>query len=126
MLWLGLFLLAVSLVFFMLENVLFSIVLAGAALAVFVGTIIHRSALFAGKKTKKVVGETLKEMDEADPSHPTQTQIGEGLKLLGGKTGDHAFLEKNIWTMSSKSSNVRERTGKSSKTFISKFFEWFK
>ncbi len=126
MLWLALALLSIALILFAMNFVVPALVFALAGLFVFAGTALHRSAWFVGRKAKKLAGKTIAEMEKVEPSHPTQAQIGEGLKILGQKAGDHAFLERNIWTMSSKDSNVRERLGRSSKNFISKFFEWFK
>ena len=124
MLWLGLLLLFLALASYAMENMLLAVVFGLAALFVFLGTLLHRSAKYAGRKAGK--SKISEEIEKAEPSHPSNGLIGEGLKTLGGKAGDHAFLEKNIWTMSSKDSNVRERVGRSSKTFIDKFFELFK
>ncbi len=126
MLWLGLALFTIALILYAVKFVVPALVFALAGLFVLAGTALHHSVRFAGRKAKKLAGETIAEMEKAEPSHPTQAQIGEGLKVLGGKAGDHAFLERNIWTMSSKDSNVRERLGRSSKNLIAKFFEWFK
>lgn len=125
-LWLALGLLFIALILYEMNFVVSALVFALAGIFVFAGTALHRSARLAGKKAKKLAGETIADIEKAEPSYPTQAQIGEGLKVLGQKAGDHAFLERNIWTMSSKDSNIRERLGRSSKNFISKFFEWFK
>ena len=116
---LGLVLLFIAVAFYAMENMLLAVIFAGAALFVFLGTLLHRSAKHAVKKAGK--SKIAEEVENAEPSHPSKELIGEGLKNLGEMAGDHAFKEKNIWTMSSKDSNVRERTGRSSKNFIDKF-----
>ncbi len=124
MLLLGFFLLLLALFFYSTENAFLAVLFLLAGLFVFAGSLLFKSLGFGKRRVKNAAKETEK-MEEANPEHPSGELIGEGLKNLGEKAGDHAFLEKNVWTFSSKDSNVRERVGKSSKNFIDKFFELF-
>lgn len=123
--WIGLVLLAIAMAFYALENAFFALVFFAAAIFIIIGTMLYRALKFSGKKAKDA-SKISEEIEKAEPQHPSQELIGSGLKELGKKTGEHFWEEKKVWTTSSKGSGVRQRLGKSSKTFIDKFFELFK
>ena len=117
--------LGIAMVFYALENVFIAVLFFIAAVFIVIGTILYRALKFSGKKAKQAL-KTSEEIEKAEPQHPSQELIGSGLKELGKKLGGHFWGEKKVWTASSKGSGVRQRLGKSSKTFIDKFFELFK
>jgi len=101
-----------------------SILFFAAGIAVAIGTVIHRTGRIAKRKfvggAKKIYGD----VDKAAPSHPSGT-VSEGLKILGGKAGDHLFDDDKIWAMGPAPTNMREKVGPASKGFIDKFKSLF-
>jgi len=101
-----------------------SVLFFAAGLAVAVGTFVHRAGRFAGRRVVSGTKKVYEDMDKAEPSHPSGI-VSEGLKILGGKTGDHLLNDDTIWAMGPDPTNIREKVGPSTKSFIEKFKSLF-
>ena len=106
------------------EFAFFSVLFFAAGLIVAIGTFVHRAGRFAGKKVVSGTRKAYGDLDKATPGYPSGI-VSEGLKILGGKTGDHLFDDDKIWAMGPAPTSIRDKLGPNTKSFIGKFKSLF-